>query len=57
MSVDDYKWKMKLLLNDKNRNKVVKRNPLTCLQKSVKSTLMELNEIDALNKKLRNITV
>ena len=57
MSVDDYKWKIKLLLNDKNRNKVVKRNPLTCLQKSVKSTLMELNEIDALNKKLRNITV
>ena len=45
---------MKLLLNDKNTYKIAKCNPLTCLQKSKRSTLMELNKIDALNKKYNN---
>ena len=42
------------LLNDKNPYKIVKRKPLTLLQNSVISTLMGLNEIDALNDKYNN---
>ena len=45
---------MEWLLNDKNPYKIVKRKPLTLLQKSVISTLMVLNEIDALNEKYNN---
>ena len=54
MKVDEYKEKMKLLLNDRHTYKIEKRNPLISLQNEVKKILIELNNIDALEKKYNN---
>ena len=54
MKVDEYKAKMKLLLIDIHAYKIVKRNTLTFLQNKLKKILIELNNINTLEKKYNN---